>query len=173
VLQFRFQEILQPISTSAPTWDVCVFPEDDDDADSKYAAVFPHSFQRVGGYVGNAFQEREREGERSKQSCCFSLFRLLHGRFVCSINDLIGFQHLAIEVCGCCIWNSIFLRTHILFQSLTYSYHFLLLTLKSSSKTQAHQGSSQQVPQLIYRFAHESILVGWVLLLMIRPCNRP
>jgi hypothetical protein len=62
VLQFRFQEILQPISTSAPTWDVCVFPEDDDDADSNYAAVFPHSFQRVGGCVGNAFQERERGG---------------------------------------------------------------------------------------------------------------
>jgi len=75
VLQFRFQEILQPISTSAPTWDVCVFPEDDDDADSNYAAVFPHSFQRVGGCVGNAFQEREREGggERDPSSAAASL----------------------------------------------------------------------------------------------------
>jgi hypothetical protein len=45
---------------------VSLFPEDDDDAESKYAAVFPHSFQRVGGYVGNAFQERERERERER-----------------------------------------------------------------------------------------------------------
>jgi hypothetical protein len=55
---------------------VCVFPgDDDDDADSKYAAVFPHSFQRVGGYVGNAFQEgeREREGERDRSRAAASL----------------------------------------------------------------------------------------------------